>query len=506
MSINVPFLMPKDKDVRITGEMELAAAFLYFDENRPESIKSIFSRSPRDKVSCIARGIYTLRAERLMEGDKLYWIFDSIIPGREAIELNCSLNADLKLDLEAVNNMEIQDKINALENIVRELKSGRKAVIENGNLLYGYENLDDAFKGAGEDNLYSISAEFRGEDKSSSSVVVVDTIHKIKESIEKEIEMLKSLCILDDNIFKNSISHRNKIYEEFKDKIYKADREVSANIAALIVEREGKIRETEKTYSDKCAYLAQDYIFNKNKYDIAKIYGNETEMDLYRRSMIDAEEKIEKFKKEAGEEIKKLEKHYDNLLENEKKKIKATLKERDEKVKECEDLYSKAHSITDELKGLVSSDVFVRRGEIERIRGWTCKLDGAEGDIQYISIPFYFAQYGQEDIKYRLFFPSELEEKNKFISLISGIRGKIPLPFGVRHKLFEGISNKLRDALKDDKSSCIKDKLSSCSLIEMEGMCQRVQEGLKYLFEAGYLNDKNYEKSSASIKSMFSME
>jgi hypothetical protein len=323
-----------------------------------------------------------------------------------------------------------------------------------------------------------------------------------QSSVELEIQLLKALCALDDDNFKNSITERNKIYEEFKDKIYETDKEVSGNIARLIIEREDKIREIDKLYSDKIACLEQDYIFNKNRYDISKIYGNEIEMNIYERSMSDAEDKIEQLKKEAGDEIKNIEKHYDSLLEEEKKKIKEAINDRDKMVKECESLHNGLHSTIDLTKKNISDDIFERRNLADTIRSWSGKYECQENVID-IFVPFYFAEYSGSEIRYKLFIPQMLEEKKQIASLISGITGKVPLPFSERDGFFEALLKGFREWLKSEESRVVVEFLKGNNLIAKEGMELRVEEGLKSLAGAGYLSDKNYEKALNGIKAMF---
>jgi hypothetical protein len=256
--------------------------------------------------------------------------------------------------------------------------------------------------------------------------------------VEQEIEMLKKICSLDDENFKDSISERNKIYDEFKDKIMEKDKIVGLSLANLIVERETKKREVDRLYGDREAYLNQDYILNKNKYDIARIYGNEFDMDVYEKNMNDSSSRIDQVRAEGAEEIRKIEKYYDGLIDEEKNKIKEIIHQRDSRIEECQNLHSEFHSVIESLKLLLSNDIFDKKKGTGEIRSWLIRISNAcEDEPVKILVPYYIAEFKGSDTKYRLFFPQVLKGKNQFKSLISGITGKTVLPFDSRGGIFE---------------------------------------------------------------------
>jgi hypothetical protein len=120
-----------------------------------------------------------------------------------------------------------------------------------------------------------------------------------------------------------------------------------------------------------------------------------------------------------------------------------------------------------------------------------------------IFVPFYFAEYSGSEIRYKLFIPQMLEEKKQIASLISGITGKVPLPFSERDGFFEALLKGFREWLKSEESRVVAELLKGNNLIAKEGMELQVVEGLKSLAGAGYLSDKNYEKALNGIKAMF---
>lgn len=509
LNLYVPFLIFKDSESEVSTDMELASAFLYFDLNRTESLKSIFTKQPRESISWISRGMYPLTAKLYSDEDRLYCIYDDMGVVDKNVEIRCSLDISRDKNIDNFESMEVKSKIQTIESITNDMRNADKVQTDSGYLISGYKKTEKILEGKDQDPMSMLSVDLREHKRilDTDISLIKNVISRLEQSIEGEIQLLKDLGRLDDYSFKNSITERNNIYEEFKDKIYQTDKKVSSNIARLIIEREDKIRDVDKIYSDKAAYLTQDYILNKNKYDIAQIYGNEIEMDIYKKSMSDAEERIEQLKKEAGEEIKKMESHYDKLIDGEKEKIKQAIDDRSKKVKECEEMYGKLHSAIDELKKAVSEDIFGRRNQIEEIKSWFGKFNCIkECETITINIPFYIAEYVGEDVRYKIFYPGVLKEKNQIMALISGIAGKVPLPFSEREKLFEYIFEKFKEILRQEENSHILNVFVDNNLMNNPGMNEKVESGLKELFNTGYLNDKNHEKALTSIKSMFNPE
>ena len=506
MRVYIPFLKPRNSELEISENMELASAFLFFELNKGEAAKNLFAKQVKENIGWIGRGLYPLKAKLFISEDKLYCVYDAMGITKN-IEISGRTEFGIKLDAENINLMEIKNRIEEIKKLSSSMKYKTKVEIDTGSLLCGYSNIEKILSGKDDNVLENISTNLEAYSKYDDNNIffIKEVISKILQSIEDGIELIKQLCIIDDVSFKNSITERNRLYEEFKDKIYQIDKEISDNIARLIMEREDRIREVDKIYTDKNTYITQDYIFNKNKYDIAKIYGNEIEMGIFQRSSLDAEDKIKQLCKESGEELKKVERYYDNLLEEEKKKLKQAINDREKRIEECKDSYSSLHGAVDELKRIVSEDVCDRRNQVETIKKWFGKFEynGTEDTVD-IYVPFYIAEYTGSNVRQKLFYPQELAEKGQIASMISGITGKIPLPFNEREELFKALFEELKDFLNDDCNKNIINVLSAKNLLQEERMDERVEDGLKALLSAGYLSDKNYDKVSGSIKSMFS--
>lgn len=502
----IPFLKSKNSELEISENMELASAFLFFELSKGEAAKNLFAKQVKENIGWIGRGLYPLKAKLFSNENKLYCVYDAMGITKN-IEISSRTEFGITLDAEKINVMEIKNRIKEIKKLSSSIKHKAKVEINTGSLLCGYTNIEKILGGKDDSVLENISANLEAYSKYDDNNIsfIKEVISKILQSIEDGIELIKQLCIIDDVSFKNSITERNRLYEEFKDKIYGIDKEISGNIARLIMEREDRIREVEKIYTDKNTYITQDYIFNKNKYDIAKIYGNEIEMGIYQRSSLEAEDKLKQLGKESVEELKKVEKYYDNLLEEEKKKLKQTISDREKRIEECKDSYSSLHGAVDELKKFVSEDVCGRRNQVETIKKWFGRFEyNVIEDTFDIYIPFYMAEYTGNNARYKLFYPQELAEKGQIASMISGITGKIPLPFNERDELFKVLFEGLKGFINDDCNKSIINVLSAKNLLQEERMVEKVEDGLKILLSAGYLSDKNYDKVSGSIKSMFS--
>lgn len=505
MKIYVPLLKPKNDDIQVTQNMELAAAFLYFELDKSESLKNIFTKQLK-KTTWIARGLYPLKAKLYSNEDKSFCVYDSMgIAGEIIIDRNVDL--EVSIDAEKINMMDIRSRIDEVKKIADVVNLNNKQKIDAGCLLYGYEDIGSILRGEVESGsiLNDISVNFDSYSNYDHNDVALikDILSRIQQSVEDGIKLMKELCTIYDVGYKNSITESERIYDQYKDKIYQAHKEISNTIAKLAMEREDKIQELGKIYFDKNVYVTQDCISNKNKYDIAKIYGNEIEMGIYQRGISDAEDKQKQLIKESVDEVKKVEKHYDNLLEDEKKKLNKAIVERDEKIKECRGLYLNLNSVIDEAKKVLGEDICKRRAQIKTIMEGFAKFGYSdECDEIDIYIPFYIAQYSGDNMKYKLFYPMELSEKGQIVSLFSGITGKIPMPFAERHKLFFKLFEKFKVYLEDEQNSHIIKSLSNSNLMNEEETSGMVEDGLKALLNAGYLSDKNYEKVSQAIKSI----
>lgn len=498
----VPFLISKNNETYITPQMELAAAFIYFDLNKTESIKSLFAKQQRENAINIVRGFYPLKAKLFSQEDRSFCVYDTLnIMGNA--EIGCSLDLDDTLDISRVKSLDVREKTEEIKKMSTAVKSKEKTHIDDSGLIHSFSGMGEIFKGRSDDELRSITMELNNTDLSTEYdiSIIQETLSRLQKSIDGEISIVKDLCELDDESFKDSVSKRNNIYDEFREKIYQMDKEISDKIAEIIIERQNKIRDVEKIYSDKKLYGVQDYIFNKNKYDIAKIYGNEIEMGIYERSMGGADDKVKLLAREESEEIKKVEKYYDTLLDNEKRKLEETVSEREVRITESEEPYNKLHISIDDLKKSIGDDISFRRGQIEKIKSWFTRLDsGIDSDSVEIYIPFYAALYGGD--KYKIFCPHALEEKNQIISLLSGIAGKILQPFGDRNIFFTQLFERLQEYINSGGKE-MSESIAAYNLLYKEDVCEMVEKGLKELASAGYLSDKNLEKLSPDIRSMF---
>lgn len=509
MQVNIPFLTIENDDISVTEDMELASAFLYFETNKSDSLKSFFSKQYKENITWISRGLYTLKGKLFKKEDMLYCLYDDLDCIGGHFEIGCSPDKNIRLDIDKIRSMDVPGIIDTLKKVSLEMSEKEKHVIEDKYIVSGYKELQTILK----ERHYTpsksgtVRLEEYYEPIEHDNSCIENTLNKIEKSIEKEIEILKALCVLDDDSFKNSVSEKNKIYEEYKDKIYQTDKEVSSNISKLIIEREDRIRNIDKIFRDKIAFITQDYILNKNKYDIAKIYGNEIEMGIYQRSITESEGKREGLKKECDEETKRMEDYYDGLIEEDKNKIKQAISDRNKKVSECESLYKELHTCVEDLKKAVSDDVFSRRRVIEEIKENFFKYDSLEeADSIKVDIPFFIAEYDGGETRYKLFMPQGLVEKSQIMTLLSGIAGKITLPFNVRDKFFEDLLKGFKEFLKRDEGIKIINEFSKNNLINKEDSFESIESGLKSLLNYGYLNDKNYERALSSLKDVFVKE
>jgi hypothetical protein len=503
MELYTPFLVSGYSEDSITGEMEIASAFLYFAYCEPEKIIGLFPKQNKDSISWVSRGLYPLDA-KYIKSEGLYGVYDCLSSFGGSLKAGKDTNG--LLDFEKLSSADLNGKVKTIKAAVSNFKNLKEGETEAGSLIEGYKNMEDALKLWDRDLLKDISVKSESYKNLLTGDVsgVEAVLSKIGVLVEQEIEMLKKICSLDDENFKDSISERNKIYDEFKDKIMEKDKIVGLSLANLIVERGTKKREVDRLYGDREAYLNQDYILNKNKYDIARIYGNEFDMDVYEKNMNDSSSRIDQIRAEGAEEIRKIEKYYDGLIDEEKNKIKEIIHQRDSRIEECQNLHSEFHSVIESLKLLLSNDIFDKKKGTGEIRSWLIRISNAgEDEPVKILVPYYIAEFKGSDTKYRLFFPQVLKGKNQFKSLISGITGKTVLPFDSREGIFEELLKNFRDWLKLEENKCLFSEFQSNNLITMDGTYDKVEKGLSSLFVNGYISDKSFDRVINIIKPVF---
>lgn len=503
MPTYIPFLTSRNSETDITPEMELASAFLYFEFNKPESIMNIFSKQPKDVILWAARGFYPLKAKLFSREDKTYCIYDAVgILGNA--EINCRLDCQPAIDFKSLSSISMKSRIDELKKLLGNIKPKGKEYIETSHLIYGYKNLGDILKGKDTDKLSYLTEKMKALDEgyNNTSSLIGEAIFRIQRSIEQEIQLVKELCVMDEQNFKDSINCRENLNEEYKDKIHQTEVEISGKITKLIMERQDSLKDVEKIYSDRKTNITQDYISNKNKYDISKVSGNEIEMEIYLKAMEDAEIRLKQLNKEEAEEAKKVERQYENLLDTEEKRLELISSDRDSKVKESEDLYNTLHSTLDELKKAVYDDIQLRKNQVEEIKGWFARF-GSYPDYEELDIfiPFYAAQYKGNN-KCRIFFPHILEGKKQFLSMLSGITGRVSLPFREREDFFGEFFDNLEEYICGENKDA-SGIFSKSNLLSMDNTFGMVEKGMKELMNLGYISDRNYEKILNIIRSSF---
>lgn len=500
----IPFLISKDNEAAITPQMELASAFIYFEENKSDSLKGLLTKQSGDKIMWVSRGYYPLKAVLFNDEERLYSIFDSLGIAAD-VKLDCSPDFNMDGEMETIQSMDFKGVVDELKRLSSAIKKKAKTSVDAGPIIAGFKGIGKALMGKSADALMDITANLRGHGTSVNIDIsaIKDIIQRIERSVEHEIAVVKLLCGMSEYNFESISAEQNRVYEEYIERINTANREIGENIAKLIVERQNRVRDIEKIFLEKKLSAAKEYILNKNKYEIANIDGDNIESDIYLRSMRGADDKVKQLVREENEEIKKIEKKYDIQMENEKKKLEQAVLERDKIVKELEDKYNGIQNAVDELKKTLVEDISLRRNQAEKIKGWFDKLEGTDGyEVVDIFVPFYIAEYGNSSTRHKIFGPHMLEEKNQIMSLLSGITGKVPLPFGERVDFFKHLFEKLQNCI-DMHGGDIVEFLSGRNLLAMDNTMTMVEDGLKQLVAGGYISDRNYERIAADIRAMF---